>query len=410
MAKTNTEARKFGVADLVRNKPRTQYIEIPKYRVDVDIEVTTSGKTKAPEIPPALFKRLETAARSELERYEKVISSEAVLLDAKIAKLMASPTPDSKMAAEALAQGVNQSIKNALRSAEGAAQKAIEARLKKEAQGDKNLKEARVRTALKWTIGVISLAGSVTKLVTSAGADVSSYYSIAKTLHELGSDIAQQIKNEEKLRKDLIGGINAYLTLRETSIQQAAKRHNMTDLSGIDLKQPKKAVDAIAARIMAAGVEVTKGKKPSAIATSFLDFAVKKIQAGRKDAEKARTAYREHTTKTRHKTDKISIEAGKLQTAMKAAKNLKDGVRIGAECMTVKRNVTAMAAKLETREKFLAEMQELMKGNGLEIDDRTTLQKISAMEKTTVAGEAKSMVAAIKTIKATLDVIKKAAA
>ena len=89
MAKTNTEQHKFYVVDLVRRKPRTQFLEIPKYRVDVTIEVTTKGTFKAPPIPESLFKRLETAARDELEAYEKIIASEAERLDRKIADLMA---------------------------------------------------------------------------------------------------------------------------------------------------------------------------------------------------------------------------------------------------------------------------------------------------------------------------------
>lgn len=410
MAKTNTKEHKFYVVDLVRNKPKSQYIEIPKYRVDVTIEVTTKGKLKAPEIPESLFKRLEKAAQEELDRYEKIISSEAERLDKKIADLMAQPTPANLKAAEALAQGTNQSIKNALASAEGAAQKAVEARLKKEAQGDKNLKEARVRTGIKWTLGVISITGNVAKLVATAGADVTSYVSITKTLYELGTDLAQQLKNEEKLRKDLTAAIQAFITLRGTAIQQAAARQNITDLSGIDVKKPKEALAGILNKIKNAGEEVTKGKDKKAMARDVLDFAVKKIKSGLKDAEDARKKYREHTTKTRHKTDNISIQAGKLQAAMKSAKTLKEGVRIGAECMSVKRTVSEMAAKLETREKFLDEMQDLMKANGLEIDDRTTIQKLQAIDKTTILTNAKDLGSAIKTIKGTIEEVAKAAA
>lgn len=410
MAKTNTEQHKFYVVDLVRKKPKAQFLEIPKYRVDVTIEVTTKGTFKAPPIPESLFKRLETAARDELEAYEKIIASEAERLDKKIADLMAQPTPANLKAAESLTQGVNQSIKNALASAEGAAQKAVEARLKKEAQGDKNLKEARVRTGVKWTLGVISVAGNVAKLVATAGADVTSYVAIAKTLYDLGSDLAQQLKTEEKLRKDLNAAIQSFITLRGTAIQQAAARQNITDLSGIDVKKPKEALAGILNKIKTAGEEVTKGKDKKAMARDVLDFAVKKIKSGLKDAEEARKKYREHTTKTRHRTDAISVQAGKLQAAMKSARTLKEGVRVGAECMAVKRTVSEMAAKLDTREKYLDEMQDLMKANGLEIDDRTTIQKIQALDKTTILTNAKDLGSALKTIKGTLDEIAKVAA
>lgn len=123
----------------------------------------------------------------------------------------------------------------------------------------------------------------------------------------------------------------------------------------------------------------------------MLDFVIKGIKAKQGDAETARKHYREHTTKTRHKTDSMSVDADKLMKAMKAAKNLKDGVKIGAECMSLKRAVSAMAAKLVEREKFLDEMQALMAGNGLTIDDKTTLQKIKELDKMTIIAEIKEM-------------------
>lgn len=410
MAKTKTTVHKFYIVDLIRKKPKSDYIEIPTYRVDVEIAVTTEGLTSAPDVPESLFKRLEKEARTELERYETVISKEAETLDKKIVALMAMPTKDNVKEAESLTQGVNQSIKNALAAAEGAAQKVVEARLKKEAQGDKNLREARVRTGIKWTVGAISIAGNVAKLVATFGADVTAYLSIAKTLYDLGSDVAQQIKNEAKLNKDLSDAIQAYITLRGTSIQQAAERQNITDTSGIDFKKPKEAITKVLGKIKAAGEEVTKGKDKKSIAQDFLDFAVKAVKSKLKDAEDARKAYREHTTKTRHNTDSLSLKAGELQKAMKAAKTLKEGVEIGAKCMSVKKQVSDMATKLEKREKYLDEMQDLMKGNGLEVDDRTTLQKLADIDKLTLATEGATVLSTINTIRSTITEIVKAVA
>jgi hypothetical protein len=410
LAKSKTTVHKFYIVDLIRKKPKSDYIEIPAYRVDVEIAVTTTGLTSAPDVPESLFKRLEKEARTELERYETVISKEAEVLDKKIVALMATPTKENLAEAQALAQGVNQSIKNALDSAEGATQKVVEARLKKEAQGDKNLREARVRTAIKWTVGAISIAGNVAKLVATFGADVTSYLAIAKTLYELGSDVAQQIKNEAKLAKDLTDGIQAFITLRGTAMQQAAERQKITDLSGIDFKKPKEAIAKVFAKIKAAGNEVTQGKDKKAIAQDFLDFAVKAVKSKLKDAEDARKAYREHTTKTRHNTDSLSLKAGELQKAMKGAKTLKEGVEIGARCMEVKKSVSDMAAKLEKREKFLDEMQQLMKGNGLEIDDRTTLQKLAEIDKLTLATEGGTVLSTVNTIRSAITEIVKAAA
>ena len=345
MAKTKVTTHKFYVVDLIRKKPKLKHLEIPTYRVDVLIEVTTKGLLSASEVPSSAMKRLEDAARGALENYETVIASEAAKLDEKVDKLIQSGDAKALGAAEKLVQGANQSIKNALASAEGAAQQAIDARLKKEAQGDSNLKEARARTALKWTAGAISLATSVARLVGTMGADVTAYISIAKTLATLGADLAQQIKNEEKLRKDLIDGIQAFIKLRGTTLMQAAKRQ-MVDTSGIDVNHPLDAIKTIAGKVSAAGKEITKGRDAKTIAKDVVDFVIKGIKAQQGGAETARKHYREHTTKTRHKTDSMSVDADKLFKAMKAANNLKDGVKIGAECMALKRSVSAMATKL----------------------------------------------------------------
>ena len=84
---------------------------------------------------------------------------------------------------------------------------------------------------------------------------------------------------------------------------------------------------------------------------------------------------------------------------MKTATNLKDGVKIGAKCMSVKSGVTAMAKKLEERETYLTEMQDLMKGNGLTIDDRTALQKIKELDMSTILSEGKMLLEAAMEVK-----------
>ncbi|HEX5371603.1 MAG TPA: hypothetical protein VFW84_02605 [Aquabacterium sp.] len=404
MAKTKVTSHKFYVVDLIRKKPTLKYLEIPTYRVDVQIDVTTKGILSASEVPSAAMKRLEDAARGALDTYESVIASEAAKLDAKVEKLIQDGGEKGLDAAEKLIQGANQSIKNALASAEGAAQQAIEARLKKEAQGDSNLKEARARTALKWTSGAISLSTSVARLVGTMGADVAAYISIAKTLATLGADLVQQVKNEEKLRKDLMDGIQAFITLRGTTLMQAAKRQ-MVDTSGIDVSHPLDAIKAITGKVMAAGKEVTKGRDAKTIAKDMVDFVIKGIKAKQGDAETARKHYREHTTKTRHKTDSMSTDADKLMKAMKSATNLKDGVKIGAQCMALKRSVSAMALKLTEREKFLDEMQLLMAGNGLTIDDRTTLQKIKELDKATIVAEIKEVATLANAVKGLVEAL-----
>ena len=390
MAKKKVTSHKFYVVDLVRKKPATKYIVIPTYRVDVQIDVTTTGILSASEVPSAALKRLEDAARGALEDYETVIASEAEKLDAKIGDMMESP--DKKVVAEAekLIQGVNKSIENALKSAEGAALKAAEDRLKKEIQADKNLKEAQIRLGIKIVSAGITVATNVATLVASMGADVTAYYSLAKVVYAMGTELNQQLKNEEKLRKDLDTAIRKFIDLRGNTIMQAAQRQ-MVDTSGLDVSHPIDSIKVILGKIKAGGEEIMKGRDLKGIMTEVTDFVIKGIKSNVADVEKARTAYREHTTKTRKKVDSLSSEADKLTKAMKAATNLKDGVKIGSQVMGLKRGVSELARKLDEREKYLDSMQELMKGNGLTVDDKTTWQKLKELDKMTMAESVKEI-------------------
>jgi len=395
MPKTTTAKRTFKIVDLIRQRSSFQYIEVPKFPVEVVIEVTTTGLLTTPEpASSAVFDRLEGVARDKLEEYEKIITEELGALETKIGKLLEQSKPEE---AEKMVEATTASVKNALASAEPAAQKAIEQRLEKEKQGDKLLTEARVKTGLKVTFGVISLGAGAAKLAATSGADVTSYLSIAKTLLDFGLEIKQQLKGEDTLRKDLKDGVTAFLESRESVITQALKRQKLTTTGSIP-KNPMKAIEFIAKGISAAGQEVTKGRNADAVLKDVLDFVGKGINSKINDAEKSRVAYRNHTAKMRHNVDSVSAKADELTKAMKAAKNLKDGVKIGAECMKVKAGVRGLAEALGQAESFLDEMQQVMKGGGLECDDSTILQKLKRIDLATIASQGGDLVSNIKSV------------
>lgn len=398
MAKTKVTTHKFYIVDLVRYKPKTKYLTIDPTRVDIQIDVTTKGILSASEVPSAAMQRLEKAAREALDVYELTIGSEVERLETKIQGLIDTGDPKQIEAADKLIQGVNVSIKNALGSAQGAALKAIELRLAKEAQGDKNLKEAQVKLGFKIGVGLVTIATNVSTLVATMGADVHAYYKIAKTVYDVGKEIYEYNKGEAKLNKELMDAIKVFINLRGSTIMQAAERQ-MVNTSGLTITKPVEAMKEIVGRVQTAGKEVTKGRDAKSVLLEVMDFVVKGIKAYMADVEKARVAYRNHTVKTRHKVDALSLDADKLMKAMKAATNLKDGVKIGAKCMALKGQVSAMAKKLEEREKFLEEMQDLMKGNGLTIDDRTALQKIKELDVMTMLSEGKALYDAAMEVK-----------
>ena len=343
MAKTTTTVKKVDIVDLIRKRKSFPLLDIPAVRVSIQIEVTTtSALTTPPPAPSAKMARLETVARAKFEEYEAIITSECERFSKKIDLLL----KDGKQKETAsVTSEVNASVKNALQSAEAAAIKAVDDAKKKEFQGDKLLTEARVQTTTKVLFSGISLAASAAKLAGTMGTDVTSYLSIAKTLVSLGLEIKQQTKGEEKLRNDLTAGMHAYLDLRSSSVMQAAKRFGLVDLNG--LPGFPGVFKAMADRIANTASEITKGKDKSAIAKELADFTVKMIAAQFNDVEKARQAYRNHATKTRHSIDSASAAADKMAAAMKAARTVKDGVKIGSECMRAKIAVRKMAGVLD---------------------------------------------------------------
>jgi hypothetical protein len=406
MAKTKVVTRKVDIVDLIRDRKLFPLLEVPPMRVAVEIEVTTTGLLMEPKpAPSAKLDRLEKAARESFESYEKTITEECERFSKKISDLLEQGKVKE---AEEMAATVNTLVKNALHSAEGAALKAVDDTKKKEFQGDKLLTEARVKTAVKVTFAGVKLATSAVRLAGSHGADLHAYYVIAKTIKELGEELNQQLKGEPKLREDLAKGVDAYLKMRNTKVMEAAKANGLTNTSG--MPGFPEVIKFIGESIIKTGKQVTKGKDAGAIAKDVLDFTKKAIAAQYQDVEKARQMYRNQTTIMRQKVDKISVKADELSAAMKKAPNLKQGVAIGAACMQVKGKVRALATDLEAAAGFLVSMETVMKDElGLKCDDRTIIDRLKAIDKSTIFTEGGGLYDNIKSVYELADAIKSAA-
>jgi hypothetical protein len=394
MAKTTVTKRTLDIVDLIRDRKLFPLLNVPPMRVQVTIEVTTSALlTTPPPVPEAKMKRLEAAARTKLEEYETIITKECARFNQKIDDLL---NQGNLKEATAVADQVNHAVKNALLSAEGAASKAVEEAKKKESQGDKLLLEARIKTGVKVVFVGVSLTTHAVKLAGSHGTDVTAYIGIAKGLVTLGMELNQQFKGEKKLRQDLVDGIKAYIDLRGTVIMQAAKRQGLTDTSS--LPGFPQVIMFVAEGVVKAGKEVSKGRDKATIAKDVADFVVKGIMAEFNDTKKAREMYRNHTVKMRQGVDRVSVQADKLMAEMKKATNLKDGVKIGAQCMQLKGKVTRLAKALDDAQGFLTAAEITMQQFGLKCDDRTIVEKIKALDVSTIFSEGTGLVENISSI------------
>lgn len=394
MPNTATVTGKVDIVDLIRDRKQFPLLDIPAVRVIVTFEITTTAAIgKAQPAPSAKVKRLEDAARAELNNYEDIITQECKKFSKQIEALSKAGKVKE---AQAVVATVNAAVKNALLSAQGAAEKAVENARKKEAQGDKLLAEARVKTAVKVTFAGITLAADAAKLAATSGADITSYLSIAKTLASLGLELKQQLKGEESLRKDLKAGVDSYLALRNTTVMRAAKANGLDKTSGFP--GFPQVFQYIAEQVVQTGKQLTKGKDAGQIAKDVLEFTKKGVMAQYNSVETARQMYRNHAAKMRHHVDSVAAQADKLAAAMKGAKTLKEGVKIGAECMQVKAVVDKLAGELDQADGFLSSMEAVMKGAGLQCDDRTIIQKLQAIDKTTIFTEGAGLVTNIYSV------------
>ena len=401
MAKTKVTTCKFTIIDLVRYKSTNKDIVIPPTRIDMTIDVTTKGILSASSVPSAAMDRLETAARDALDVYETTITNEIKKFETRFEALKKAGQLDD---IEKELPTLNHAIKNALVTAGGAANAAVEKRLTKEIKDDANLKEAQIKLGFKIVVGVVSVSKNIASLVATMGADVKAYIDIAKTVYTVGKDLYEYNKGEAKLRDQLEKALKAYLKLRATRMSQGVEKL-LGATAGFDFTSPKKSFETFLTKVKDAGETVLKGRTAAEVAGDFKKFVVASVKAEINDMEKSRVAYREHVTKTRHKVDGISVEADKLMKAMKAGSSLKEGVAIGAKYMGIKRSVTAMAKKLEDRESVLTEFEGIMKDMGLEVDDTTFMEKLKKLDATSImelcnavveiAGEIQGLVEAV---------------
>jgi len=384
--------RTFYIVDLVRDRKLFTNLDIPPIRVNVTIEVEA-------DVPKAKMDRMEKAARDKLEEYEDIIVKEATKFNTQIENLLKA---GKLQEAIGVADSVNNSIKGALRSAEGAANMAVEAAKKKEAQGDKLLLEARVKTVVGFVFGAIKIATSVARIGASHGGDVHAWLSLGKDVIKIGLEIHQQLKKEPQLRKDLVVAVDTYLAFRKTVVMEAAKKAGVNE--ALKMEFPG-VIKLVAQKVVDAAKLAGKDKDPAAVLKGIGDFVLKGVMTKVNDAEKTRKAYREQTTIMRHKVDDVSAKGDKLFAEMKKQTTLKEGVKIGAQCMQIRGKATQLGKLLDEAVTFLENSQKTLENAGLNCDDQTMLQKIAALDKATIFEAGSSIFENISAIKDLVDAV-----
>ncbi len=352
--------------DLCPRKPDRKLLDVGQTLVTV----TVTLETKKPA-PSSKFDRCVKAADEILNQYQKVISDEIGKLEGKIRDARAKRN-FREMAQ--LAADTTTSVQGACRAIQSAVDKAVRDRLKREAQGDQNLLEARIIAVVKVTFKVITIAKDASEVAVSGGADVTAWLSLAKSIYVIASMIHELTKGEEKLRKALLDAIGSMTTDKQRQLIE----HQFADRSKLN-------------KLKSMAKDVYRWYKPKA-----------------DEAEGARKKYRDEVAKMRQHVDSLFSKIDKMQNDLRKARDLKEGVAIGAKLMEMKRKGNVVKERFNKAEEFSDDMAFLMSEAGVEVDDRTILQKLKSLDNLgDIKAAASDIKAAAEDIKSIVENIQK---
>jgi len=326
------------VADLCPSKPNPKILDVGDTKVTVTVTIDAKSA-----LPSSKVDRCVATANQEIARYTQVISQEIKALEGKVRDLIKKKDREE---AKKMASSTTMSVQNAIKALQGQINSAVKGRLQKEAQGDRNLLEARAATVVRSAFKLVSITNTAFELVATGGADITAWVGLVQTIYELAKIIHEATKGEKKLRADLLKSMGAYFTDKQRQVIEKEKKD----------KSARKKIALFAKEIY--------GKSKS------------KADA----AEGARKKYRNEVTRIRQGIDKMFKSITALEAKVKQAGSLKEGVQVGARLMNMKRKGKAASDVYMNCEKFADDMAMLLTEAGVKVDDTTFTQTMSSLK------------------------------
>lgn len=319
--------------DLLPKNPYPLLLKCENTKVNVEVKI----ETKNPNM--AKTDRWTKVAEQEMERYRGIIGG---TVDKVTKDWDKKPLDERKKDAQELTM----SIGGAYTSMEAAIKDAVEEQIKREAKGDKNLLEARIAVAAKGTFKVLAIGADVAELVVSGGADLKAWKSLATDIYGLAKLIYEQTLDETKLRGALLEAIGKYSTTKQRRFNEAQKAADWKAKAKLFVKE---------------------------------FWTSEKSLAGK--AETARKAYRNEVTSLIQKNDSVGEKADKLTASLnKSGKADAVGIAKGKQMIDLKTSVKELNTKILSCQQFLDDMGYLLTEAGVEVDDRTFVEKIKALD------------------------------
>jgi hypothetical protein len=192
---------------------------------------------------------------------------------------------------------------------------------------------------------VINVGKDITMIAVSMGANAAAWLKMAKGIYDIASMINDGTKDEKARRQDLLTAIGKYSSTKTLRVHERAK------------------------------AETNKAKLQLIYKEVF-----KSVKSEGDKAEAKRKHYKAKVTGLRQELEKLSERTSQMETAMKSAPNLKEGVKIGAVVMQMKGAVKTNYAGLQKAEKFADDMAMLLTLAGVEVDDRTFAERMQSLK------------------------------
>jgi hypothetical protein len=320
--------------DLLPKNPQPVFLKLESTEVKVDIAI----ETKAPN--SAKTDRWTKVAEAEMQRYQDIVVDTTKKITASWDKGK-SLSERQKDAAE-----LTKSINNACKTMEAAIEKAVKDQIKREAQGDRNLLEARVVVAAKGSFRVIAIVKDSVEIVGSGGADVLAWRNLAKDIMGLAKLIVDACKDEARLRTDLIQSFRTYSTAKQQRLDEAVKAQDWKARMRLKLK------------------EIWESEKKQA----------EKVEAQRKK-------YRNEVSALIQKVDGVGEKREKLLATLKKSGSINaKSISSGNEMVALGRKCKTMNDHILECQRFLDSLAPLLTEAGVQVDDRTVLQKLKQFD------------------------------
>jgi hypothetical protein len=322
---------------------KKEYLEVEPFLVTTEFEV---GDKKT-ELSTAQIKRLNEIASGVIDDFEDAMHGVILDKDQEIAALIDKATKSGDQgkidtAKEAGAKIAKDTLDSITKTA-GNLEKLLQEKVKAAFKADKMLKEIntefKIKVAYNITKSTISLGRNVAQLVGTAGADVTAWVGLAKAIKEIGEQVYDAAKGEDKLKDELFMAIAA----RQKDLNKLWEQVNESLFAKFQRWRTDTAKDLEASR-----------KRYDV----YLGACIKKVESMSLKLDKARKA--------------LNVELKKLPPG----EGLKKGIPAGKALMDMQTALTTYTKGLEARREFANDMAMLVNAMGVEVDRTSYLEKV----------------------------------